>query len=208
MTAAPFIAFAFGSGAEAGPLVCDPGTAELQAEVGFAGALPTVLIGGRAAVSPRVDLGARAVTHAGLAYAFGGAVRWAASERIGAALLVDESFYTVEEIGGIQSLRSPFGNRVALTPQLIGAVTTGRGIDLDLGGGAEIGVLRLEQGPAATVRRVRPALDNLWAEVRADWPRERGVLYVRVRAIVPVADPFHVLGYLPWVAIGREWGLR
>src|SRR5687767_15377508 len=123
MTAAPSIAFAFASSAEAGVHGADlqaPDTAAVRAEVGMAGALPTVLVGGSAGVSPRVDLGASAVTHAGLAFSLGATVRWRFADAVGAGLTLDESLYTVEALAGIESLRSPFGNRVALTPQLLG----------------------------------------------------------------------------------------
>jgi hypothetical protein len=208
MTAAPSIAFAFASSAEAGVHGADlaaPGAAAVRAEVGMAGALPTLLVGGSTGVSDRVDLGASAVTHAGLAFAVGGTVRWRVADALGVGLGVDESLYTVESLAGIESLRAPFGNRLAVTPQLL-ASPAGRG-DLALAAGAAIGVLRLEQGPEAVERALRPAVDDVWGEVAASFPRERGAFFVRFRAIVPVAEPFHVLGYVPWVAVGRSWGL-
>jgi hypothetical protein len=206
MTAAPFIACAFASTPD--PPTVDPGAAEVRAEAGMAGALPTVLLGGDAGVAPGFDVGARAVTHAGLAFSLGGSARWQATDPVGVGLLVDESFYTVEQLAGIQSLASPFGNRMAVTPLAFGRVRTAPGVDLDLVGGAEVGVVRVAQGPDHVVRRVDPALDIAWAEVAARWPRDNGDLYVRFRAIVPVAAEFHVLGYLPWVAVGRTWSTR
>ena len=210
MTAAPFIAFACASSAEAGvhgAALQASDTAAVRAEVGMAGALPTVLLGGSAGVSDRVDLGAHAVTHAGLAFAYGATVRWRFADAVGAGLTLDESLYTLENLAGIESLRSPFGNRVALTPQLLGSTTSAANVDFGWTAGAAVGIVRLEQGPDTVVRRVRPAVDDVWAELAASWPREQGAFFVRFRAIVPVSEPFHVLGYLPWVAVGRSWGL-
>jgi hypothetical protein len=189
------------------------GEAAVRAELGMAGALPTALVGGAAGLSPRLDLGAHAVTHAGLAYALGGTLRWRARAPWGLALALDESLYTVEDLAGIESSRSPFGRRVAITPQGLATTPLASGVELGWVLGAELGTLRVDRvagaGPPYEVRRVlRPALDSVWAEVAASWPRPNGAFYVRLRAIVPVATEFHVLGYLPWVAVGRTWSVR
>jgi hypothetical protein len=202
--------------AEAGPVhgasLVAPGQATVRAEIGMAGALPTVLLGGTAGLSPHLDLGAHAVTHAGLAYAMGGTLRWRARSPWGLGLTVDESFYTVEDLAGIESSRSPFGRRVAVVPQALATTTLASGVQLGWALGAEVGTLRVEripgEGPPYEVQRVlRPALDSAWGEVAASWPRPKGAFFVRLRAIVPVATEFHVLGYLPWVAVGRTWGV-
>lgn len=213
MTAVPLIGLLCASSADAasvhGAFVQDPHTAALRAEVGMAGALPTVLVGGSAGLLPHVDLGAHAVTHAGLAHAFGATLRYRSeNEHLGAGLTVDESLYTVEELAGIRSLRSPFGNRLAVTPQFLAATTTPAGVELGWAAGAEIGVVRTEEGAELVERNVRPNLDHLWGEVAASWPREHGAFFVRVRAIVPIATEFHVLGYLPWIAVGRSWRVQ
>ena len=214
MTAAPFIALWCGSSARAGAVhgafVQEPHTAALRAEIGMASALPTVLVGGSAGLLPNVDLGAHAVTHAGLAHAFGATVRYRSeNEHLGAGLTVDESLYTVEELAGIQSLRSPFGSRFALTPQLLAATGSPDGVQFGWTVGAEVGLIRTDEDDAGyAVREVAPNLDHLWGEVAASWPREHGAFYVRVRALIPIASEFHLLGYVPWIAVGRSWGVH
>ena len=215
MTAALFITCASSFAAEPQPVahgawLAAPRTATLRAEAGMAAALPTVLFGGATGLSPSVDLGAHAVTHAGLAYAMGATVRWRFSRSAGVGLTIDESLYTVENLAGIESLRSPFGNRTAATVSALGATTTGSGVALGYGAGVEVGVVRIVAGTGNDpARRVlRPAVDNAWAQIAASWPRRRGRFFVRVRAIVPVATEFHLLGYLPHVAFGRSWGIR
>ena len=134
MTAAPFIASLFASSAEGasvhGAFVQEPGTAGLRVEVGMASALPTLLLGGSTGLLRHVDLGAHAVTHAGLAHALGATVRWRPGDALGVGLTVDESLYTVEDLAGVESLRSPFGNRVAFTPLFLAATTTSAGVAL------------------------------------------------------------------------------
>lgn len=212
MTAAPFIGLLCASTADAasvhGAFVQDPHTAALRAEVGMAGALPTVLLGGSAGLLPDLDLGAYAVTHAGLAHAFGATVRWRIDDHLGAGLTVDESLFTVEDLAGIEALRSPFGNRMAVTPQFLAATTTGAGVELGWAAGAEIGVVRTVPDDDRSRRAARPGFDTLWGEVAASWPREHGAFFVRVRTILPVQADFHVLGYLPWIAVGRSWRVR
>lgn len=206
MTAAPSIAFAFASTAEAagvhGAAVSEPGTGEFHGELGMAGALPTALIAGSLGVARGFDVGAFADTHAGLAVAVGATGRWA-RDGWGVGLAVDESFYTVESLGGIESLRSPFGNRLAATPQLLAARTTRAGVDVGWTVGLDVGLLRR----TGEGRDLEPALDDAWGEIAATWPLRRGGFFLRFRAIVPVASEFHVLGYLPWVAVGRSWGV-
>lgn len=223
MTAAPFIAWCSTWSPAAEPAdprdptdpapvhgiaLVEPGRAALRAELGMAGALPMALVGGIAGVTDDVDVGAHVSTHAGLAHAFGLTLRWRASPHLGAGLVVDESLYTVEQLGGIQALRVPFGDRLAATPTALGRWTTGAGVDLAAGLGFEVGLVRLEDtldGGAA--RSLRPALDDVWVEVAASWPKRHGSLYVRGRVLVPVATEFHVLGYVPVIAIGRSWRL-
>jgi hypothetical protein len=184
------------------------GTGAVRLEGGMAGALPTVLAGASVGVSERVDLGAHVQTHAGLAWSLGATGRVRLSDHWGVGLTVDESLFTVQELAGIQALRAPLGNRVAATPQLLGAWQTDAGVSVGGSLGAEVGTWRLVEDPdGGAVRALRPALDHVWGEVVASWPRERGGLFVRVRAVVPVAADFHVLGYLPVVAVGRHWGL-
>jgi hypothetical protein len=196
-----------------GASLVPPGEAAVRAELGMAGALPTALLGGATGLSPRLDLGVHAVTHAGLAYALGGTLRWRARAPWGLGLTLDESLYTVENLAGIESSRSPFGRRVGVVPQALATTALGEEVELGWAVGAELGTLRVDRipgsGPPYEVRRaLRPALDSVWAEVAASWPRDNGAFYVRLRAIVPVATEFHVLGYLPWVAVGRTWSAR
>jgi hypothetical protein len=222
MTAAPFIAFACASSLAAEPEavevtaeipavhgagVADRGAAALRIELGMAGALPTALIGGATGLAPRVDLGAHAVTHAGLAHALGATVRWRFAEATGLGLTLDDSFFTVEQLAGIEASRAPFGNRTAATLQLL-HTSSHRGMVVGWSGGFELGVIRTVRGPAGSRRAIDPALDTVWGEVAATWPREQGAVFVRFRAIVPVARQFHVLGYLPHVAVGRSWSVR
>lgn len=213
MTAAPFIAWLWTWSASAGGIhgadVTPAGTGAVQVEGGMAGALPTVLAGATLGLSERADLGARVVTHAGLAWSLGAVGRVRLSETWGAGLQVDESLFAVQELAGIQSLRAPFGNRTAVTPLLLGRRTLDSGVSLGWAAGAEVGVLRLVEDPDGTSRRaLQPALDHAWGEVVASFPRTRGGLFVRFRAVVPIASEFHVLGYLPWVAVGRHWGVE
>ena len=135
-------------------------------------------------------------------------VRWRPDPHLGVGLGIDERLFTVSEIAGVDLLRSPFGNRMAVTPQFLATTTTPTGVELGWTGGAEIAVVRTVRQDDRPIRTVRPRFDTLWAEVAASWPREHGAFFVRVRAILPVQSEFHVLGYLPWVAVGRSWRVR
>jgi hypothetical protein len=174
----------------------------------MAGALPTLLVGGSAGLVPDLDLGAWAVTHAGIAHAFGATVRWRPDAHLGAGLGIDESLFTVTELAGVDLLQSPFGNRTAITPQFLASTTTATGVELGWTGGAEIAVVRTIRQDGRAARIGQPRFDTLWAELAASWPREHGAFFVRVRAILPVQAEFHVLGYLPWIAVGRSWRVR
>ena len=213
MTAVPFIMWWLASSAEAvdpstGGAVVGPGEAVVHGEVGMAAVLPTVQIGGTAGLSERVDLSAHYVTHAGLAHAVALRTRVRATDRLSLGLQVDESFFTVEELAGIQAVRVPVGNRLALTPQLLIHRPTADGVHLGWTAGAALRTLAVVETPGGTLRRAwQPAVDEVWAEVAAEWPGDRGNTTLRFRAIVPVATELHVLGYLPVVALGRTWGL-
>ncbi len=210
MTAVPFIVWWCASAASAAGVhgnASQPATTTSgRFEAGMAGALPTLLVGASLGVSDRVNIGAHYVTHAGLAHSLAVTGRWRAGDRYGLGLTVDESFFAVENLAGIEALRAPLGNRTAATPQALGRWVTEPGVELGGSVGAEVGLLRVRPTPDGAARAFDPALDHLWAEVAASWPRERGALYMRLRAVVPVAVDFHVLGYLPTVTIGRSWG--
>lgn len=212
MTAVPFIvwgcAFAADPVGVHGAALQDPATGSVRVEGGLAGALPVLLAGANLGVGDRVDVGAHYVTHAGLAHGIGGTVRWSATETWGLGVTVDESLFTVEELAGIEAIRAPLGNRVAATPQWLGRHVGERGVEVGLAAGAEVGLWRLDPSVDGPVRALRPALDHVWVEATPAWPRRRGALYVRVRAVVPIASQFRVLGYLPTVTVGRSWGAR
>jgi len=211
MTAALFIVCGFASSADAAPIGTNttPGKeAELHVEGGMASALPTVLLGGSLGVSDRADVGVRAVTHAGLAYSLSLRGRLRLSDRFGVGLGLDESFYTLEEISGIYAIRAPFGNRVAATPELNGSWTSGAGVDLGWSAGSSVGLLTLEEEADVVRRSASLSVETLHAEVGAIWPGDRGRTVIRIRAIVPISADLHLLGYIPWVGIGRVWGLK
>ncbi len=192
-----------------GAATLDRGEIVVRAEGGFAAAFPTALGGVTAGITDGVDVGVHAVTHAGVAFALGATGRWAPGDgSVAAALTVDESFFTVDEIAGIRAIRAPFGRRFAVTPAIAGRRTTSAGVDLGYTLGSGIRLLRSEETPDGARRRASPAIETVWGELAATWPSERGRTFVRVRAIVPVAGGVHPLGFFPWIGIGRTWGVR
>ncbi|MBX2799743.1 MAG: hypothetical protein KTR31_18840 [Myxococcales bacterium] len=185
------------------------GQAVLQVEGGFAGTFPTLGAAAHLGLSESVDVTVDAVTHAGLAYALGLRARWAPQRGDWAmGLRLDESFFTVEELGGIPSIHAPFGGRLALTPTAAHRFTTTARVDLGTTAGAGVALVPVQATPDGPQRQLDPALETVWAEIAATWPGEGGRTVVRLRLIVPVAGDFHPLGYVPWLTIGRIWGVR
>jgi len=192
-----------------GAATLDAGEIVVRAEGGFAAFFPTVLGGATVGITEGIDVGVHAVTHGGVAFALGVTGRWAPGGGSTAlALTVDESFFTIDEIAGIQAINAPFGRRFAVTPAVAGRRRTSSGVDLGYTLASGLRLVRSEPTPDGARRRASPAVETVWGELAATWPGEGGRTFVRVRAIVPVAGGVHPLGFVPWVAIGRTWGVR
>lgn len=92
-----------------------PGGGAVHVGGGVNVVLPTLALGATLGVASRVDVTLTYETHAGLAHVFSAAARVRLSERWATTHTLSHGLFVVEEIGGIQSARSPFGNGLTTT---------------------------------------------------------------------------------------------
>jgi hypothetical protein len=220
MVMAPFIlcALSCASSATLGARLVPPGQAAVAVAGGVNVLLPTLDFRAVAGVAPRVDLGVQYDIHGGIAHvvALTGRVRLASplAVSLGAAY----GFFAIEEVSGIEFQRLPLGQGLTLTPAVHLSRCSRGGVHLSLGLGVTVRVVRVAERlgtPIQTDRTVRTldregdlAVEHAHAEFGAEWPRRSGVLFVRLRAVVPIQSDLRPLGYLPWVVIGRSWSFR
>ena len=210
MTLAPFILCAYWCAADPtlGAVTLEPGDVSVYAAGGIDTAFPTVSLGGTAGVADGFDLDARWDTRAGLAHDFGVRGRLRLAERWAASLSVSHGFFTVEEIGGIEAADAPFGNGLAVTPGLHLSLFRPGGAHVFLGTGVIVRMTRLENEFGTLRREVDPLLESAWLDVGVEWEGDGATTFLRLRSVVPVGADLRVIGYLPWLTIGRTWELR
>lgn len=181
-----------------------PGDTVVYGALGWDVTFPTLSAGATAGVLDGLDLDARYDTRAGLAHDFGMRARGRIARGWAASLSVSHGFFTVEEIGGIQASRAPFGNGVAIAP----AVHASLNDTVSFGLGATLRMTRLSEDLGVLSRELDPFVESAWLDVAAEWADASGTSFVALRAVVPVQAELRVLGYLPWITLGRAWDLR
>lgn len=210
MTAAPFILCAWWCAASPtlGGVTLAPGEAAVYGAIGWDTTLPTVSLGATAGIVRGVDLDARYDTRAGLAHDFGLRIRVALAETIAASLVASHGFFAVEEIGGIQSSRAPFGNGLALAPALHLSTFREAGAHVAFGVGATVRLTRLSESFGMLERELDPHLESAFLDVAAEWEDDGATTWLALRAAIPIQTDVHVIGFLPWITVGRSWELR
>lgn len=176
--------------------------------IGWDTTLPTVSLGATAGIAHGVDLDARYDTRAGLSHDFGLRVRVSLVEMIAASLVVSHGFFAVEEIGGIQSSRAPFGNGLALAPTLHLSTFREAGAHVAFGIGATVRLTRLRESFGMLERDLDPRLESAFLDVAAEWEDDGATTWLALRAAIPIQADVHVIGFLPWITVGRSWELQ
>jgi len=185
-----------------------PAHGVLRVGGGFSALFPTVSLEAGGGVTRRLDLTAHYDTHAGLAHVYGLTARVGLPRSLAVSIDVSHSNFALEEISGIQAVRAPIGNGLTSTFSFHGSRVTAGGVHFYGGGGLTLRWLVPRERPEGTVERVFDlTVNHLYAELGAEWERKSGALYLRFRAIVPIQTELNVLGYLPWVVIGRTWNV-
>jgi hypothetical protein len=112
------------------------------------------------------------------------------------ALLVSESLFALESFAGIETERADFGDGLASSLSL-----AYRWRDDE--------ALALVTSAGVTLRWRGPSVPAAFLEVEAGWRDGDGedAWFLRLRAIIPVAIEAWVVGFLPWVTVGRSWDL-
>jgi hypothetical protein len=210
MVMAPFIlcALSCASSATLGARLVPPGQAAVAVAGGVNVLLPTLDLRAVAGVAPRLDLGVQYDIHGGIAHvvALTGRVRLASA--LAVSLGAAYGFFAIEEVSGIEFARLPLGQGLTLTPALHLSRCSRGGVHLSLSLGATVRVVRIAERLGTLDRAGDLAVEHAHAEFGAEWPRRGGVLFVRLRAVVPIQSDLRPLGYLPWVVIGRSWSFR
>ena len=211
MTAVPFMLCVswFASSPSLGTAVVPPGEAALYVAGGFNVTLPTLTLGATAGVSDGFDLDLRYDTHAGIVHDVAVTGRLRLSERFAAAVCIAYSFFAIEEVSGILAVRSPFSNGSTVAPDVRWTALDDGDTRVSLVGGFAVRWLTLAEDEFGTVTRdLELSVRHAFLEVGAEWTGDGASTWLRVRAVVPIEAEFRVLGYLPWIVIGRTWSVE
>lgn len=191
-----------------GAATLEPSQARLRVVGGLDTVFPTVGLGALVGLVPGWDLDLDVTTRAGLAWSASARVRAGLGEHWAGRVRLVESFTAVEDLSGIQIADAPFSNRVGVEPTLAWSGPSAAGVHLAVSGGVTVRTWVARRTADGTRRELDPAVDAVHASVGAEWTGERGSTTLAVRALTPIDPEFRVLGYLPWVTVGRTWGVR
>lgn len=148
-------------------------------------------------------LGVRYDTAAGLVHDVGLSARYAV-DAWHVELDVSHGFVGLEEIAGIQLDDIPLGQGLTTALVGLGEVITSSGHRVRLGGGLTAKWTAIETVLEVQERVFEPSLHHVHGEVRVDWTNG---LFLRGRAVVPVAAELRVIGFWPQLLVGRTWAL-
>jgi hypothetical protein len=167
--------------------------------------LPTLRLAAVSGLTRFLDLGLEYDVYAGLVHGLALRPRVRLHRYVATSVAVSYSYFTIDELFGVQMSRAPFGNGLGLSPTLHLSRYSRGGVHLSLALGFLLGVLRTgEDGPV--VQRVAEAsVQHVFAEVSAEWERKYGALFLRFRAVVPVQADFPIIGFLPMFTVGRSF---
>lgn len=191
-----------------GARVIPAGRAAVQLAGGVNAALPSLAFGAAAGLGAGVDVAARYEVHAGLAHELTAAARVRLAERWALVTEVSHGFFTVEEIGGIQASRAPFGNGLTTAHQVAFSRWNRDGLHVALAAGLVVRWLRPRESLDVVDVVADVTLHTARLDVTAEWAaRSGGSWWLSFRAVVPIQADFRVFGYLPMVLVGRSWSL-
>ncbi len=186
-----------------------PGSGAVHMGGGVHVVLPTLALGATLGVASRVDVTLTYETHAGLAHTFSAATRVRLSERWATTHSLSHGLFVVEDIGGIQSARAPFGNGLTTTHGAVFSRWNLSGLHLALAAGVTIRWLVPRESFDVVTLETEPTLHTAHLDLTVEWAaRSSGTWWLQVRALVPVQAEFNLIGYLPMVLVGRSWSLE
>jgi hypothetical protein len=202
MTAGAFILCAWwcASSPTLGAMVAEPGAGTLHLGAGVNALLPTLDAAAGLGLGSGIDAAVRYDTHGGLAHIFGAGARFELARRLALAIDAEWGFFAIEEIAGIQARNAPFGNGASAGLALHRSIFAEGGAHVSLGAGVTARFIDEDQ-------HVTFSLDHATIDIGVEWPGHGGNTYLRFRAVIPIAADFPVVGYLPWIVIGRAWNL-
>lgn len=210
MTAAPFILCVFwcASDPSLGATLVKPEQAVIFAAGGIDTVVPTVSLGARAGLTEHSDLSFRYDVRGGLVHRAGVSGRFRAAERWALGLTVAHGFVATEEVGGADLAQVPLANGLDVTAMpLLHSLFTPTGTHVAFGLGVTVGLVGLQEELLTIERHWDPTFESVHLQVAAEWEGDGTTTYLSFRALVPIQADFQVLGYLPWVSVGRTWSL-
>jgi len=74
--------------------------------------------------------------------------------------------------------------------------------------GATVRMTRLRESFGELSREIDPSLESAWLEAAVEWDDDGASTFLSFRATVPIQADLRVLGYFPWITIGRSWELH
>jgi hypothetical protein len=209
MTLAPSILFACTLWASPSPAteIVSTKKAILFAGGGIHGLLPTLSAGAAAGLWPGADLFFHYDTHAALQHTVSFRGRLAVADRLAVSLSLSHEFFVADEISGVDLLQAPYGNGTASSAAIVS--TLGRLGSARLAGstGLSVRFTTLVRDAGTIERRFDATIEHVYGEISATWPLATGALYLVVRATIPLGARFSVIGYVPWVTVGRSFEL-
>lgn len=186
-----------------------PGRGALHVGGGVNVVLPVLRLGATLGLAPRVDASLTYETHGGLAHVVTAGARVRLAERWALTTAVAHGLFVVEEIGGIQSARAPFGNGLTTTHALTFSRWNPSGLHVALAAGVTVRWLAPRASFDVVTLAPDVTLHTAHLDVTVEWAaRSPGTWWLQVRALVPVQADFHLLGYLPMITVGRSWSLE
>jgi len=169
---------------------------------GVFGLLPAATLRAEAPAGP-LTVGLRYDTAAGLVHDVGLAGRYT-GDAWHVELELAHGFPGIEEIGGIQLDDLPLGQGLTTAVVGLGELFTDRGHRVQLGGGLTAKWTAIEAELGVQTRTFDPSLHHIHGEARVDWTN--GV-FLRARAVVPIAAELEVIGFWPQILVGQTWAL-
>jgi hypothetical protein len=170
---------------------------------------PTLALSVTAGVSSRLDLTLAYETHAGLAHVVRASARARLAERWAMVNAVSYGLFTVEDIGGIESVYAPFGNGLTTTHSAVFSRWSEGALHLAFAAGVTVRwVVPRQDAFGVTTLEAAPTLHTAHLDASVEWAaRASGTWWLTFRALVPIQADFRLFGYLPMVLVGRSWSL-